>query len=128
MLPTPYEYLARHVSHDGKPLSEGELSKQDKKLYRKMQEDERQAQQKGDSWHAKGEIRLEAEGRKLIKGFRVRQTTEISDYRKATTEVVQHILSPGTVSRGTVSKPPQQPGRSATPATRASDGWRWQPL
>ena len=212
MLPTPYEYLARHVSHDGKPVSEDELRKQDKRLYRKMQEDERQARQKGDSWHAKGEIRLadvianssftplrwegiqgtraivyalepkfpskrsgglaervladtkgkmwispeeeevvhaeldnvsslsvgplglvrvksfheifdqqkvrgeiwfparielEAEGRKLIQGFRLRQATEWSDYRKATTEVVQHILSPGTVSGGTVSKPLQ---------------------
>jgi hypothetical protein len=61
---------------------------------------------RGEIWFPT-RIELEAEGRKLIQGFRLRQATEWSDYRKATTEVVQHILSPGAIPGGTVGKPPQ---------------------
>jgi hypothetical protein len=61
---------------------------------------------RGEVWFP-NRIELEAERRELIKGFRVRQATEMSDYRKATTEVVQHILSPGAIPSGTASEPPQ---------------------
>jgi hypothetical protein len=38
-----------------------------------------------------------AEGRELLKGFRIRQVTEFSDYLKATTDVFQQIHSPSSV-------------------------------
>jgi outer membrane lipoprotein-sorting protein len=39
-----------------------------------------------------------AQGRELIKGFRIRQVTEFSDYLKATTDVFQQVHSPIAVT------------------------------
>jgi outer membrane lipoprotein-sorting protein len=39
-----------------------------------------------------------AQGREIIKGFRIRQVSEFSDYLKATTDVFQQIHAPSTVS------------------------------
>ncbi len=39
-----------------------------------------------------------AQGRELIKGFRIRQVTEFSDYLKATTDVFQQVHSPNAVT------------------------------
>jgi hypothetical protein len=39
-----------------------------------------------------------AQGRELIKGFRIRQVTEFSDYLKATTDVLQQVHSPNAVT------------------------------
>jgi hypothetical protein len=39
-----------------------------------------------------------AQGHELIKGFRIRQVTEFSDYLKATTDVFQQVYSPNAVA------------------------------
>jgi outer membrane lipoprotein-sorting protein len=39
-----------------------------------------------------------AQGRELIKGFRIRQVTEFSDYLKASTDVFQQVHSPNAVT------------------------------
>lgn len=39
-----------------------------------------------------------AQGRELIKGFRIRQVTEFSDYLKATTDIFQQVHSPNAVT------------------------------
>ena len=39
-----------------------------------------------------------AQGRELIKGFRIHQVTEFSDYLKATTDVFQQVHSPNVVA------------------------------
>jgi outer membrane lipoprotein-sorting protein len=39
-----------------------------------------------------------AQGRELIKGFRIRQVTEFSDYLKASTDVFQQVHSPNAVA------------------------------
>jgi len=203
--PTAWEFFDLHIAHDGKPLSESDLRKQEKEIERKIQEDERKAQ-KRDAIHPKdsllftdiilksrflplrwddvqgkrmlvyafepkarvghrGELtgriagdmkgkmwispedaaiaRVEftsvsalslgmgflgnikgfegyveqrqmrdnvwlpshqefvAQGRELIRGFRIRQVDEFSDYLKATTDVFQQIHSPKTDSGDT---------------------------
>lgn len=41
---------------------------------------------------------LVAQGREIVKGFRIRQVSEFSDYLKATTDVFQQIHAPGAAS------------------------------
>jgi len=41
---------------------------------------------------------LVAQGREIVKGFRIRQVSEFSDYLKATTDVFQRIHTPGAAS------------------------------
>jgi hypothetical protein len=45
-----------------------------------------------------------AEGRELLKGFRIRQVSEFSDYLKATTDVFQQIHSPSPSSAQPISQ------------------------
>src|SRR5579863_8100139 len=45
-----------------------------------------------------------AEGRAVVKGFRVRQVSEFSDYLKATTDVFQQIHAPNSAAAGDAPK------------------------
>jgi hypothetical protein len=45
-----------------------------------------------------------AEGRELLKGFRIREVSEFSDYLKATTDVLQQIHSPSPSSAQSISQ------------------------
>lgn len=194
--PTPYEVFTLHISHDGKPLSQENLQRQEKQIERKLTNYERKAQKnpgarpkdtllfgdiisksqfsplrwedmggtptvvysfapktqparhgstdekiasdmKGTMWinpdaaeivrmeflsvsalgmnflvnvksfqgfieqqKMSGEVWLPthqgfvAEGREIVKGFRIRQVSEFSDYLKATTDVFQQVHAP----------------------------------
>ena len=196
--PTAFEIFTLHITHDGKPVSEGDLHKQEEEIEHKMREDEKKSEKPGEfhpkdnilfadiilksrftplrweemqgkrmivyrfepnsSTQQRGELvsriagdmkgtvwidpddaavaRMEfasvsplrlgmgflgnvkgfqgyveqrrmhdaiwlpihqefvAQGRELIKGFRIRQVSEFSDYLKATTDVFQQIHSP----------------------------------
>jgi hypothetical protein len=59
---------------------------------------------KGEVWLPSRQ-ELVAEGREVIKGFRIRQVSEFTDYLKATTAVFQQIHSPNAVA-GDNAKPP----------------------
>jgi hypothetical protein len=53
--PTPYEFLTLHVSHDGKPVSQGDLQKQEKEIEHKIRQYEQKAQKPGEV-HPKNDI------------------------------------------------------------------------
>jgi outer membrane lipoprotein-sorting protein len=53
--PTPYEFFILHVSHDGKPVSQSELQKQEKEIEHKIRQYEQKAQKPGDV-HPKNDI------------------------------------------------------------------------
>jgi hypothetical protein len=53
--PTAWEFFDLHIAHDGKPLPESDLRKQEKDVERKIQEDEKKAQ-KPDVIHPKSSI------------------------------------------------------------------------
>ena len=198
--PTAYEFFVLHIAHDGKPVPESDLRKQEKEIDRKIQEDKKRVQKqeevhpkdsilftdvilrsrftplrwdevhgqrmivyafepkatgerrgeladriagdmKGKMWirpddaaitrveftsvsalsvgmgflgniksfdgfveqrQMRGEIWLPshqefvAQGRELIKGYRIRQVSDFSDYLRATTDVFQQIHAPKT--------------------------------
>jgi len=198
--PTPYEVFTLHISHDGKPISQSNLDKQEKEIEHKLTTYERKAQKnpgarpkdtllfgdiiaksqfnplrweevngtptvvysfapktqptrhgstgekiasdmKGTVWvnpEAAEIVRMEfvsvsplgmnflvnvksfqgfveqqkmsgelwlpkrqdfvAQGREIVKGFRIRQVSEFSDYLKATTDVFQQVHGPSTVA------------------------------
>ena len=50
-----------------------------------------------------------AQGRELFKGFRIRQVDEFSDYRKATTDVLQQIHTPNESAGGKALVPEVKP-------------------
>jgi hypothetical protein len=54
-----------------------------------------QAKVHGQIWLPRHQ-EFEAQGRQLIKGFRIRQISEFSDYLKATTDVFQQVQVPNT--------------------------------
>jgi hypothetical protein len=198
--PTPYEVFTLHISHDGKPISQSSLDKQEKEIEHKLTNYERKAQKnpgarpkdtllfgdiiaksqfnplrwedvngtatvvysfapktqptrhgstdekiasdmKGTMWvspEAAEIVRMEfvsvsplgmnflvnvksfqgfveqqqmsgelwlpkrqdfvAQGREIVKGFRIRQVSEFSDYLKATTDVFQQVHTSNTVA------------------------------
>jgi hypothetical protein len=198
--PTPYEVFTMHISHDGKPISQSNLDRQEKEIEHKLQNYEHKAQKnpgarpkdtllfgdimaksqfnplrwedvngtatvvysfapktqptrhgstgekiasdmKGTVWvnpEAAEIVRMEfvsvsplgmnflvnvksfqgfveqqkmsgelwlpkrqdfvAQGREIVKGFRIRQVSEFSDYLKATTDVFQQVRAPSTVA------------------------------
>jgi len=198
--PTPYEVFTLHISHDGKPISQNNLEKQEKEIERKLKTYERKAQtnpaarpkdallfgdiigksqfnplrwqdvngtptvvysfkpkaqparhgtadekiasdMKGTVWvnpEAAEIVRMEfvsvsplgmnllvnvksfqgfveqqpvggeiwlpkrqdfvAQGREIVKSFRIRQVSEFSDYLKATTDVFQQVHAPDAVA------------------------------
>jgi hypothetical protein len=200
LTPTVYEFFSLHVSHDGNTVSQRNLDEQQKKIEKRMKEDERKAERnesihpkdqmifsdiiaqstftplrweqrdglstvvywfepkstsrprgnlteriardlKGKMWVSPGEkeiVRIEfasvsslslgllgnvkgfqgfteqqkmhgelwmptrqeyvAEGRELLKGFRIREVSEFSDYLKATTDVFQQTHLPSASS------------------------------
>jgi hypothetical protein len=53
--PTPYEFFTLHVSHDGKPVSQSDLQKQEKEIEHKMRRYEQKAQKPGEV-HPKNDI------------------------------------------------------------------------
>ncbi|HXR16334.1 MAG TPA: hypothetical protein VN777_08960 [Terriglobales bacterium] len=53
--PTPYEFFTLHVSHDGKPVSESDLQKQEKEIEHKLHQYEQKAQKPGEV-HPKNDI------------------------------------------------------------------------
>ena len=53
--PTPYEFFTLHVSHDGKPVSESDLQKQEKDIEHKIRQYEQKAQKPGEV-HPKNDI------------------------------------------------------------------------
>jgi hypothetical protein len=53
--PTPYEFFTLHVSHDGKPVSESDLQKQEKEIEHKLRQYEQKAQKPGEV-HPKNDI------------------------------------------------------------------------
>jgi hypothetical protein len=55
LTPTKYEFFTLHINHDGKPVSESDLTKQEKEIERKMHEDERKEQKQGEV-HPKEDI------------------------------------------------------------------------
>jgi hypothetical protein len=55
LTPTPYEIFTLHVAHDGKPVSESNLQKQQEEIEHKMAENEKKAQKTGDD-HPKNQI------------------------------------------------------------------------
>lgn len=59
----------------------------------------------GDIWLPRHQ-ELVAQGHELVKGFRVRQVSEFTDYLKATTDVFQQMHSPNAIA-GDDAKPPR---------------------
>jgi hypothetical protein len=55
--PTSYEIFTLHVSHDGKPVSQGNTEGQIKKMEQRMKEDERKAQ-RNETIHPQGQMIL----------------------------------------------------------------------
>jgi hypothetical protein len=55
--PTSYEFFTLHVSHDGKPVSQGDTEGQIKKMEQRMKEDERKAQ-RNETIHPQGQMIL----------------------------------------------------------------------
>ena len=53
--PTPYEFFTLHVSHDGKPVSQSDLQKQEKEIEHKIRQYEQKAQKPGEV-HPKNDI------------------------------------------------------------------------
>jgi outer membrane lipoprotein-sorting protein len=53
--PTPYEFLTLHVSHDGKPVSQSDMQKQEKEIEHKIRQYEQKAQ-KPSEVHLKNDI------------------------------------------------------------------------
>jgi outer membrane lipoprotein-sorting protein len=53
--PTPYEFFTLHVSHDGKPVSQSDLKKQEKEIEHKIRQYEQKAQKPGEV-HPKNDI------------------------------------------------------------------------
>src|SRR5580704_10844278 len=53
--PTPYEFFTLHVSHDGKPVSQSDLQKQEKEIEHKIRQHEQKAQKPGEV-HPKNDI------------------------------------------------------------------------
>src|SRR5580704_1693750 len=53
--PTPYESFTLHVSHDGKPVSQSDLQKQEKEIEHKIRQYEQKAQKPGEV-HPKNDI------------------------------------------------------------------------
>ena len=53
--PTPYEFFTLHVSHDGKPVSQSDLQKQEKEIEHKIRRYEQKAQKPGEV-HPKNDI------------------------------------------------------------------------
>jgi hypothetical protein len=198
--PTPYEVFTLHISHDGKPISQSNLARQEKEIEHKLTNYERKAQKnpnarpkdallfgdiiaksqfnplrweevngtatvvysfapktqptrhgstdekiasdmKGTVWvnpEAAEIVRMEfvsvsplgmnflvnvksfqgfveqqkmsgelwlpkrqdfvAQGREIVKGFRIRQVSEFSDYLKATTDVFQQVHAPNAIA------------------------------
>lgn len=205
--PTPYEVFMLHINHDGKPISQDNLQRQENDIDRKIRSYERRAQKnpdarpkdallfadiivksqfnplrwedvngtptvvysfapksqavrhesrdekiasdmKGTMWinledaevvrmeftsaaplglnlfvsvksfhgfieqrKVRGEVwlptrqELVADGRAVMKGFRIRQLSEFTDYLKATTDVFQQIHSPNSVAGGNANSP-----------------------
>jgi hypothetical protein len=201
--PTPYEIFSLHISHDGIPVSQAKLERQEKEIEHKLRNYERKAQKnpnarpkdallfadiilksqfsplrwedvegtptivysfqpkaqparhgtseekiasdmKGTMWinpdaaeivrmefasvsslglnplvnvknfqgfveqrKVSGEVWLPnhqdfvAQGREIVKGFRIRQVSEFSDYLKATTDVLQQVHAPGALTGDT---------------------------
>jgi len=55
--PTSYEVFTLHVSHDGKPVSQGDTEGQIKKMEQRMKEDERKSQ-RNETIHPQGQMIL----------------------------------------------------------------------
>jgi outer membrane lipoprotein-sorting protein len=53
--PTAYEFFTLHVSHDGKPVSQSDLEKQEKEIEHKIRQHEQKAQKPGEV-HPKNDI------------------------------------------------------------------------
>jgi hypothetical protein len=53
--PTPYEFFTLHVSHDGKPVSQSDLQKQEKEIEHKIRQYEQKAQKPAEI-HPKNDI------------------------------------------------------------------------